>query len=712
MRHQVRFRVLALLPAVWLTACGGDAFTGTATDPTQTPVTSSVASVQLLTNKSQLRTGDEDADQGVTVTAIVRDGDGVLLPSVPVEFSTREVDPALTNGICASNGEPQGSGGALQVVNAIAGVPGAALTTEAGLAQAILTSGGDDRNRCVEVIATASSRSDSTFVPVVGTVLSVTGPNVVATNADATFTVNVADGNGLGIPNQLVTISTEAGNSNPVRNPNEAADEGTPTATVVTDESGSADFSLTGLVGGDELVTVSSLGQTESLSVSVSSVSIEIAADPNDADCDTAPNSSLLEIGLETFCTIRVTLTDTSAPDSVGGRSITLLSTRGDVSNDGAATTDANGVASFQLSAQPLDGAGPAILQAAAELENGDSAETSLAIEFVATNPAVVEVQAEPSIVQVNDSAVIRAVVRDGDNNLVKNSKVDFSLNDTTSGELSAATKVTNSQGVAQVTFNASGTPSASNGVRITARVRGTSVENTVPLTVGGTALRVTFGTGNEIIDDNTVYRKDYTLIITDAEGNPPPNDTTFRLAIRTLGYQKGFYFLTEDDKWAIQYTIETPQAFPLENGSVSLFGCAREDLNFNGILDPGEDDPSVGLQVRDGRQEFFGSTQFFFGNNSGTLEPGNVVTIQVEDDVDEETAEAGITNFQLVYPQQFGNWVAVELRAIATVAGTETIEAQRFILEISANDVSSADVSPPGNPSPFGVSDTCDQEG
>lgn len=706
MRHQSSFRYVVVLLALALSACSNDdVFTGTGDG--LTPVQTSVASVQLLSDKSRLRTGDETADQGVTVSAIVRDADGVLLPSVPVSFSTREVASTATNGICTQDPNPQNSGGALQVVNALAVAPGAALTSEAGLAQAILTTGGDDRNRCVEVIATASGQQDSLFIPIVGTQLSVTGPNVVATGANATYTANLTDGNGLGIPNRVVTVSTENGNGNPVSNPN-SPDEGTPTATVVTNEAGAADFVLTGLVGGTEQVTVSAFNLSQTLGVAVSSVSISIAADPNDADCDTEPASSLLEIGLGRSCSIVVTLTDTSNPANVANRSVTLLSTRGTVS-PATATSDANGVAVFQVSAAQSNGAGPAILQAAAEVSASQTAETSLAVEFVATQPAVIEVQAEPGTVQVNDSAVIRAIVRDSQNNLVKNQIVDFSINDNTSGSLSAASKVTNSQGVAQVTFNASNTPSAANGVRITARVRGSSpvVTNTVALTVGGSALRVTFGTGNEIIDDNTVYRKDFSLIITDAEGNPPPNDTTFRLAIRTLGYQKGQYVLNVDNKWVAVYAIEEPdrQGFPLENGNEIVFGCAREDLNFNGILDPGEDDPTVAITVN-GRP-------YAFGNNSGVLEPGNVATILIEEADDEAaSAEPGITQFQIVYPQQYANWVLVELRAVASVAGTETLEVQRFVLPVSAQDTASPDVSPPGNPSPFGESGTCDIEG
>jgi len=49
-----------------------------------------------------------------------------------------------------------------------------------------------------------------------------------------------------------------------------------------------------------------------------------------------------------------------------------------------------------------------------------------------------------------------------------------------------------------------------------------------------------------------------------------------------------------------------------------------------------------------------------------------------------------------------------VTLTAQATVQGTETTETSKFRLPIAASDVTDQNTNPPGNPSPFGQSNSC----
>ena len=72
------------------------------------------------------------------------------------------------------------------------------------------------------------------------------------------------------------------------------------------------------------------------------------------------------------------------------------------------------------------------------------------------------------------------------------------------------------------------------------------------------------------------------------------------------------------------------------------------------------------------------------------------------------ELDERGIAEFNITYAQENANWIRVELRATASVSGSEFTETQIFRLEGSADDFSEEDVDPPGNPSPYGVTSSC----
>ena len=80
---------------------------------------------------------------------------------------------------------------------------------------------------------------------------------------------------------------------------------------------------------------------------------------------------------------------------------------------------------------------------------------------------------------------------------------MNFVLTDTTGGSLSVAQAVTNSQGRAQTFYNASSTTSRVDGVRVDATVQGLpAVTDFVPLTVAQRQVFISFGTGNEIFEE------------------------------------------------------------------------------------------------------------------------------------------------------------------------------------------------------------------
>src|SRR5206468_124841 len=108
---------------------------------------------------------------------------------------------------------------------------------------------------------------------------------------------------------------------------------------------------------------------------------------------------------------------------------------------------------------------------------------------------------------------------------LVKNQTVSFTLTDATGGSIFPPSAVTDSFGRASTVYTAGAAPSAQNGVIINAAVG--AVTGQVRLTVAQQALFVILGTGNLILTpSNTQFAQPYSVLVTDANGNPIANAT------------------------------------------------------------------------------------------------------------------------------------------------------------------------------------------
>src|SRR5262249_4080526 len=151
---------------------------------------------------------------------------------------------------------------------------------------------------------------------------------------------------------------------------------------------------------------------------------------------------------------------------------------------------------------------------------------------------------------------------------------------------------------------------------------------------------------------------------VTDAAGNAI-SGATVQFALRPGRYQKGF-FTVFNGRWVLTNLNAT---------------CANEDINFNAILDPGED---------------------FNGN--GRLEPGGVATVNPTATTD----SSGIAFAVITYPKSYAFWVEVTLEARTGVTSNDPPTTQTFFLEGLASDYADPNVSPPGQTSPFGISGNC----
>jgi hypothetical protein len=262
------------------------------------------------------------------------------------------------------------------------------------------------------------------------------------------------------------------------------------------------------------------------------------------------------------------------------------------------------------------------------------------------------------------------ATVRDVIGNPVANVNVAFEiLQDVSGGSLTASTATTDFAGRAVLNYIAGTSSTPENGVRIRATISGPPLlTREVTLTVAGTQVFITLGTGNTIVEPNpTTYEWPYSVLVNDISGLPVANRTV-TLQVFSTTYSKGYY-LWNGTVWVPVVTVTCPNE--------DLFYPVGDSRRNNGILDPGEDT-----------------------NNNGRLDPGNVATTSVPSVV---SNASGFGFFNVVYAQQFANWVTVQLTARTQVGGTESRADENFRLSGITTDFNKEDVDPPGSPSPFG---------
>ena len=539
--------------------------------------------------------------------------------------------------------------GTVQVVRGI--------TDETGTAEALLLTTGNKDNRTITVTASAGGFSDSNTIEVVGTNIAISGPDSAVLGNQVTLELVLADSEGEGIANRTLSVSTAMGNgiSNPAPN---------------TDFNGKASVVISADNAGTDAITVSGAGASTEAGLNISA----------DRFVFTAPEplpAPVTDIPLNTPFDVTVRWEQSEIPQV--GETVNFSATRGTIT--ASAITNGSGEATATITA---NSAGPSIITATVP---GGGPSTQIEVLFIATVADDLILQANPATLGINppgsgaEQSKITAVVRDPDDNPVKGKTVTFTLTDNTGGNISPPSAVTDAFGEATTTYTAGSISSGQGQVTVNAQVSETTLTDSVTLTVGDKSLFITLGTGNQIEEpDTTRYAKPYSVLVTDAAGGPVSGaEVTFNIV--PLSYRKGYYTFV-DPVWVVVPTLTVPPS-PYDP-------CRNEDFFFgpgdprsgNGILDTGEDQ-----------------------NGNDRLDPGNVVTLS---NGKVTTDSSGFAFFDVVYAQQFANWVAVELTAQAKVAGSEALEVAEFTLPINAEDVSDEKVSPPGNPSPFGVSNTC----
>ncbi|MDP9140406.1 MAG: Ig-like domain-containing protein [Pseudomonadota bacterium] len=618
--------IAAAFAALVLSACGGGQLGGTTGgalggttggDPGD-PVP---AKLILLTSSPQLSSDASGVAAGVTLTAILRDQNNNVIPGVVVVFSTQ--DSAEIN------------------------VTNPATTDATGRATATLTTGGDPETRAITVTATGGGLTSTVVVQVVGTTLSISGLDSTQIGVPTEYTILLTDASGRGISGESIQVTTEPQNT-------------ISTSTLVTDDAGQITVELTATVQNSS-ITATALGLTvtQPVTVSTDQFSINVRREGQSAFLPIGPSQvPELIIGDDYEIVADWVRSGNVVPN---GTIVSFAATRGSVAPASGPTSAGRAVATIESTQS-----GFSTLTASGVLA-GQGVNSNAKVEFIAVNPAKIEVQANPASVPPNQSSEITAIVRDINNNLVKNVTVEFSLSDQTAGVLSTPTAVTNSQGLARITYSSTSQASATEGITIVGRVRGRNIQDDAQITVGGRAADITIGTGSEIrVKDESTYELPFTVVVTDSAGNPVP-DAEFRLTLFTVAYAKGTLIGIDDNG---DGTPEIP---------AGLIWCANEDLNRNDILD---DDLFEDI------------------NGNGALDPGRVAALPATIPLDPD----GSGQFAVTYAKSFGRFAAVEITGVATVSGTETTEKRSFVLQIAEDDVDNLPTF-----SPFGIDASCE---
>lgn len=488
-----------------------------------------INSLSLLVGSPQLLSNADDAANGVTVTAVVRDANQNAVPNVAVSFSTADAADIL--------------------------VANPALTDTNGRVQAIVTTASDPTNRLITISANAATVTDSVQIAVVGTTLTIQGPANTQIGVPAPYTISLSNGDG-GIAGRSVTVSTQPGNV-------------LSSVSLITDASGQAIVTLTPIVA-DSSLTAMSLGLTATQNIKVSMDQFRFIA-PAAVPPST---SATVPINIRRQLRVQWLRSGVPVPD---GTVVNFAATRGVLSAPQASTV--GGVAIVNIVS---DRAGSATVQASSTALSRPSAVVELL--FVASQAATLALEAEPTVLSVTRTSSITATVLDPANNVVAGKTVEFSLTDNTGGSLSSPTAITDALGKARVTYSPGPVPSAADGVTITAIARNddaSTASGNAALTVTDGALRISLQTGNELLEpDETRYQLPYLAIVTDAAGNPTPG-ASFQLSVFPTVYFKGYYVGSPP----IPLTTAACANEDLNRDGILEAG---EDVNGNGVLDPG----------------------------------------------------------------------------------------------------------------------------
>lgn len=627
--------------------------------------------VYISLDKNQLLTG------GDSTTAEIRaiDKNGGIVAGVPVTIS---IDNAAQNGLS---------------IDAIS-----TQTTDAnGLIRVLLkqSSVGIDSRLNHESVLTVTANDGSGVTQSVPIIVSGTrADNVVASKNPVTATKNfsisgrVLDGQGAVLTNTTVVLNNDGNEVATVRTNNKGEFIFDINAATLTAVNGEYNFSLD-VKGAQITQRISDL-----LTVAAASSS----------DVTFAPTSDIVVNTSE-----EITLT---IPNIEDGETVVLSTNKGKIlssENDANPSSRRTFQANNNKVVFYVESAVSGNATVTAEYGNESKAAT---LNFVSIEPTKLLLSIERAVVNTGGSTQVIARVRDKDDAPVKNAIVQFTTTkDASGGSLEQAVAYTDNNGQAVVNYNAGQNPTATDGVVIEAEVQtiklpdGTekqvnTLEDSSAITVQTKSTFISFSFANTVSsgDRNVYYYRKGSISVLNNTGKPAINQQVSVNLIPNK-YGKGAFYVyknIDDEKVWGRGTYTAGTLLPTDKvPSQPYRTCDNEDINNNGILDPGEDI-----------------------NNNGQLDPVNVVAVLDKDGNEVSTNSSqsfnlttdafGKVDFSVRYPKEYAKWYQAKITVNTRVDGSESQQSRLVDFPDSSDDV---DISIPIRPnmiSPFGVIDSC----
>ncbi|MDO8330124.1 MAG: hypothetical protein Q7T36_06605 [Fluviicoccus sp.] len=636
-------------------------------------------SVVLRAEKSELKTGSDT----VKLTAIVVDASSGRVPNQSVIFKIGDGMPKAQSA-CSTNpsgigdvtqydtGRPldKNSKGDLSSSSSLTDVNGIATTN-------LLVSDWRNGSRRIYAVVDSDAVSekpvDCVDVQLTGSKIELS-PEIVNTASGVAFPVTAKVTNGLGnvVSGASITLSGDG----------VAASQ-----SKTTNNSGLASFTMAPSAVGGTVSAVSRYATSiednasplNTVAVDVSSKNLAVQV------LDGALKPVKEDLRLNTSYTVKVKADNAGVP--LAGNVIASTSL-GTLSLPSPAVLDAAGeMTAILRSVEP--GTAFVNVRVVDSVTNKVTLLSNEAVSFAATIPAKITALALRTTLDRKESTEIVARVLDKDDYPVKGQFVQFNtVNDTSGGGFTGgnALVATDSDGIAKVSYTAGNTDTAKDYIQITASLQdpafaSVKVKEPVFLTVSGSPVSVTLGTGNKIAAlSDTTYSFAYQVMVTNAAGGPVANQEVTLTVIPTY-YLKGFYYYNSVAKsWlpkAIDRTTFKAMTFGyIVSGADTAaemppIACLNEDTNLNGRLDPGED-----------------------LNGDLGLWPLNPVTVSQKV---VKTNSSGYVDFDVIYAKSYANWLQVKLTASTGVTGSESTSESEFTLPAMAADLSNEAVSPPG---------------
>lgn len=526
-------------------------------------------------------------------------------------------------------------------------------TSDTGSGTVTLRAGSSDQTNRVGTLTAAcsacSAASSSTVVKIIGGTLTLSNPsgsNLVTGGSGSTLNATVRDVSGdlmSGVTVSFASTDPQIVSVSPV--------------TAVTNSTGVASATITGLGTGSATVNVTALGdkQSKSYTTGAATSSLSVTAPANNATliANTAQTITVSASGVANvvFTSVLGTFANGLSSQAVavsGGIATAVLTVTQAGVETVAVTDELKRTASIKLNVTPA----------------------SAVKVLLSADRTTVSIATAQSIPTVRLTAKALSTVGTSDQS-VANVPIVFSMRGGPGGGeylTGESIQFTDSFGYAYADFYSGVDASAPNAIEIGASIQGTAIQtgvgsssDNVKLTIGGRALSVAFA-GASVLRQNaekTLYLSDYSVIVTDANNNPVSN------ALVTLRMR--------------------PVAFSSGTACTIAQTYCSEDANANGSLDAGEDGARTTISV-----DTVGSCPSVPPTPTGSLDriltPQNSFAGTVPSTV--TTGADGTANFTLTYLKGSALWVVNRLTATVSSSGTESSGSTVFRLLPLKEDV------------------------